>query len=308
MKPMPTYRIYEREDLAGVVELCRAEGWPSFPADPQRAHRAMTAPGVTTVVAVDGSCVVGFACLQSDGEIQSHLSLIAVDTSARRQGIARRLVAEALAQGGGERIDLVTDSAEEFYAALPHRRLSGFRLYPPADPDTPTAATAPRVRPLPEGERDWMSEVIRQRWAGPVVVSRGKAHDATRLSAMVADLDGERLGLATYRVEGGDAELVTLDALVQGQGIGTALLEAVTEVAARKGCRRLWLITTNDNLDSIRFYQRRGLRLTAVHPGAVDEARRIKPQIPVVGDHGIDVHDEVEFEFILPPSRSLGRT
>lgn len=117
-------------DLETVLDLCRQEGWPSFVSDPPRALRALTAPGVTTIVACDGDRVVGFAQLLSDGEIQAHLSLIAVDKAFRRRGIARKLIEVALLEAGGERIDLVTDTAPEFYAALPHLRMEGFRLYP----------------------------------------------------------------------------------------------------------------------------------------------------------------------------------
>lgn len=125
------YRGYRETDLAGILRLCEIEGWPSFPADPRRAHRALTAPGVTTIVASDSGRVAGFAQLQSDGEIQAHLSLIAVDRDLRRQGIARAMLELALKEAGGERIDLVTDSAPDFYQALPHRRMEGFRIMPP---------------------------------------------------------------------------------------------------------------------------------------------------------------------------------
>jgi len=297
---MPSYDVYQLDHLDGVVELCRLEGWPSYPADPARAHRALTAPGVTTVVAVEDARVVGFASLHSDGEIQAHLSLIAVDPACRRNGMARQLVAEGLAQAGGERIDLVTDSAYEFYAALPHRRLSGFRIYPPFQPAGGPDSSGLTVRSATEADRAWIAELLSDRWAGPLIVSRLQVHDATALPGLIAVIGEEKLGLATYRVDADQAELTTLDALVQGLGIGTALLEAVKAVAAEAGCRRLWLITTNDNLDAIRFYQRRGLRLAAVHPGAVDEARRMKPQIPTVGDHGIPLRDEIEFELALP--------
>ncbi|MDE2488433.1 MAG: GNAT family N-acetyltransferase [Alphaproteobacteria bacterium] len=125
-------RPYGRGDLEGVLMLCEAEAWPSFPADPDRAHRALTAAGVTSVVAHADGEVVGFAQLQSDGEIQAHLSLIATAAAHRGQGIARRMLALALARAGGERIDLITDSAERFYAGLKYnRRLVGFRLWPP---------------------------------------------------------------------------------------------------------------------------------------------------------------------------------
>jgi RimJ/RimL family protein N-acetyltransferase len=100
-------------------------------------------------------------------------------------------------------------------------------------------------------------------------------------------------------VAGGACELVSLDSLREGQGIGSALLAGVADEAGRRGCHRLWLITTNDNLDAIRFYQRRGMRLVAVHRGGVDEARRLKPSIPLMGEHGIPIHDELEFELVL---------
>lgn len=127
---MAEVRAFQPGDLDGVIALCAAEGWPSFPEDPERALRALTAPGVTTMVAHEPGRIVGFAQLLSDGEIQAHLSLIAVDPGSRRQGLARAMLKAALAKAGGVRIDLVTDTAPEFYAALPHRRFDGFRIYP----------------------------------------------------------------------------------------------------------------------------------------------------------------------------------
>ena len=91
-------------------------------------------------------------------------------------------------------------------------------------------------------------------------------------------------------------EVLTLHAAERGRGVGTALIEAAAE---RLG--RLWLITTNDNVDALRFYQRRGFRLVALHRGAVDESRaRLKPEIPETGDHGIPLRDELELERASP--------
>ena len=87
---------------------------------------------------------------------------------------------------------------------------------------------------------------------------------------------------------------MSINAVSQGGGVGSKLLTAVEDEARKALCRRVWLITTNDNLDALRFYQRRGYRITNVYQGAVDEARRIKPTIPFAGDHGIEIHDEIE--------------
>jgi ribosomal protein S18 acetylase RimI-like enzyme len=123
-------RRYAPADLAAILRLCEAEGYPSFPEDPARAGRVLTAPGVTTMVAEEHGRLAGFAQLQSDGEIQAHLSLIVVDPSFRRRHVARNLIEAALKLAGGDRIDLLTDNAEAFYETLPHLKKSGFRLYP----------------------------------------------------------------------------------------------------------------------------------------------------------------------------------
>jgi ribosomal protein S18 acetylase RimI-like enzyme len=124
-------QLYAEEHLPGILGLCDAEGWTSFLDDHERTRRVLTAPGVTTVVATDHGRVVGFAYIQSDGEIQAHLSLIAVEQGHRRRGIARELLQLALDTAGGQRIDLISDTAEAFYRSLTHVAWSGFRIYPP---------------------------------------------------------------------------------------------------------------------------------------------------------------------------------
>ncbi|WP_405057571.1 GNAT family N-acetyltransferase [Kribbella sp. NBC_01505] len=122
---------YEQAHLAGIVSLCEAEGWPSFGADLERAHATLTAPGVTSVVALDGELVIGFAYLLSDGHIASYLSMMATHVNYRRKGVGRALIDFAHPLTGAQRIDLVTDTAEDFYASYEHHRtFSGFRIYP----------------------------------------------------------------------------------------------------------------------------------------------------------------------------------
>jgi N-acetylglutamate synthase-like GNAT family acetyltransferase len=118
---------------------------------------------------------------------------------------------------------------------------------------------------------------------------------------MAVDAAGTRVGLVTFRVDdAGDCEIVTLDSLLyRGAGVGTALVGAVRRQAETRKCRRLWLVTTNDNLDAMRFYQRRGFALVSVHRGAADRARLLKPSIPSVGTYAIPIRDEVELEVVL---------
>ena len=127
-------RPYGKRDLVAVLDLCVAEGWDSLPADAVRAHRILTNPGVTTVVAADDDgTVVGFLYLLSDGEVQAYIASMAVASSYRGRGIGTRLVSEAVAASGAERADLLSD-ADGFYESLPYVRRTGFRIYPGAEP------------------------------------------------------------------------------------------------------------------------------------------------------------------------------
>ena len=78
------------------------------------------------------------------------------------------------------------------------------------------------------------------------IVNRGVAYDASTLPALLALLGDEIVGLATLSFADDGCEVVTLNATPRGTGIGTALLSAAADTAARAGCRRLWLVTTND--------------------------------------------------------------
>ncbi len=155
------------------------------------------------------------------------------------------------------------------------------------------------VRPLTGNDSRWVGRRLREWWAGPDIVTRGRIHDAASLPGFIAVRDGERAGLVTYNISGDQCEIVTLNSLVEGAGIGTALINAVRDVAVREGCKRLWLVTTNDNTAALRFYQQKGFRLAALRRNALEQSRRLKPEIPLVGNDGIPLRDEIELEMIL---------
>jgi GNAT superfamily N-acetyltransferase len=155
------------------------------------------------------------------------------------------------------------------------------------------------VRPLTEDDRAWASEVESDSWGIPVVARLGELVDPTELPGFVAILGGERVGLVTYAVRRDECEVVTIRSLQEGRGIGRALLDAVRDAAIAAGCRRLWLITTNNNMRALRVYQRWGMDVVALHRHAVAEARRLKPSIPERDDDGIPIRHELELELRL---------
>ena len=140
-------------------------------------------------------------------------------------------------------------------------------------------------------------------WASPEVVTTSGVHRPDELPGFVAVQDGRPVGLITYKIVGDRCEIITMNSLVEGIGIGSALIDAVREAVAAAGCRRLWLITTNDNMNALRFYQKRGFLLVAVHRNVVEQWRRIKPEIPFIGNDGIPIHDAIELEIVLPTDR-----
>jgi ribosomal protein S18 acetylase RimI-like enzyme len=132
------------------------------------------------------------------------------------------------------------------------------------------------------------------------VARRGELVEAVVRPVIVARENGEVLGVLTYDIVGADCEVLTLHCASRWSGIGTRLLEALTATARERGCRRLWVVTTNDNVDALRFYQRRDFRLTGLRPGAVHDSRRaLKPTIPETGSHGIPLRDELELSRTL---------
>jgi GNAT superfamily N-acetyltransferase len=153
------------------------------------------------------------------------------------------------------------------------------------------------VRALHDDERPWAAQMLREAWSSErVVYSDGREYDASTLPGLVADAANERAGLATYAIEADACELVTLNALTIGAGVGGALIEAVVHAARAAGCARVSVMTTNDNLPALRVYQRHGFALTALLPGAVELSRRRKPEISLTGHAGIPIRDELVLE------------
>jgi ribosomal protein S18 acetylase RimI-like enzyme len=156
------------------------------------------------------------------------------------------------------------------------------------------------VRPLTAADRPWVVDFLREQWGGTAQVYRGRLHHVDEHAGFVALQGDKPVGLLTYRIDRDECEISTLKSPVEGVGAGSALIAAVKDAAAAAGCRRLWVITTNDNTRALRFYQKRGFSFVAVHRHAVEEARRhLKPDIPLVGVDGIPMRDEIELEMAL---------
>lgn len=154
------------------------------------------------------------------------------------------------------------------------------------------------VRRVDHHDEEWIRDLMRARWGDEFVVSRGRVHTPSDLPGfvVVADLV-EPVGLLTYSLRDEQCEVVTIDSLRERIGVGSMLIDAVIHLARDVRCRRVWLVTTNDNAHARAWYPARGFRLAAVHDGAMVTSRRMKPSIPLVGHAGVPITDEVEYEY-----------
>ena len=147
----------------------------------------------------------------------------------------------------------------------------------------------------------WATEILNDGLGGRLQARRGELVDVLDGDGLVAELDRRSVGLLTFRGDGPTTiELAALVVAEPGRGIGSALMTAFLDEARRRKAGRVWVVTTNDNLDALRLYQRRGFRLVALRAGAVDLARdELKPSIGEVADNGIPIRDELELAIDL---------
>jgi SAM-dependent methyltransferase len=155
------------------------------------------------------------------------------------------------------------------------------------------------IRPLQDDERNWVKQLMVEHWGAETAVVHNTVYRSAELPGFIAVRGEKKVGLVTYNIKDGDCEIVTMNGLQPNIGIGAALIDAVKTTAQTAQCKRLWVITTNDNLRAVGFYQKQGFSLVAVHRNAVEASRKIKPEIPLVGNDDIPLRDEIELEIVL---------
>ncbi|WP_433746442.1 GNAT family N-acetyltransferase [Falsibacillus pallidus] len=139
-----------------------------------------------------------------------------------------------------------------------------------------------------------VSSFFQEHWGTKeMVLSTGIYHCDQLDGFAIIGEDGGIAGLITFSIEESECEIVSLDSLIENKGIGSSLVSAVEEAAKKAGCNKIKLITTNDNIHVLGFYQRRGYRMAEIFPNAVQEARKRKPEIPLIAENGIPIRDEI---------------
>ena len=142
--------------------------------------------------------------------------------------------------------------------------------------------------------RELVNQFIINNWFSTNIIIRNKVIDATKLDGFLLLEENKIIGLITYTYFDNICEIVTLDSKKEGIGIGSNLLQKVEETAINNNYKKIRLITTNDNLKALQFYQKRGYFLTNLYPNAMDNVRKLKPNVPLIGENNIPLRDELE--------------
>ena len=145
-------------------------------------------------------------------------------------------------------------------------------------------------------DAETIESILQQFWGGDPIIVHDQVFHLIDLPGLKACMDGKLVGILHYQIREGECEILSLASLKEGVGIGSALLAAIEQIANDSRCTTLCLTTTNDNLHALGFYQRRGFRLTGLHPGKINQIRKIKPTIPEIGENNIPIRDELRLE------------
>ena len=153
------------------------------------------------------------------------------------------------------------------------------------------------IREITKEDRENITSLLHEHWGSPRIISKGIVYEADMLDGLII-MEGDTIcGFLTYFINSDGMEIITFNSLVENTGIGTALLHGIMKKAIDLDVKKISLITTNDNLNALRFYQKNGFRITSYYKGAIKNSRKLKPSIPLIGNDGIPIEDEIELEY-----------
>jgi N-acetylglutamate synthase-like GNAT family acetyltransferase len=157
-----------------------------------------------------------------------------------------------------------------------------------------------KIRKIEPKDAEWIKSIYIQYWGGGFVVSRGKVIKIEEFDGgYIAEQRNKKAGLITYKINGNELEITGLVSIDEKKGIGTDLVNSIVNLAKQKGTKRVCLVTTNDNLNALGFWQKRGFKIVKVLPNAMEATRKLKPSLPLIGENGIPLRDEIELKMTL---------
>lgn len=155
------------------------------------------------------------------------------------------------------------------------------------------------IRQATKQDNQWLEEIMEKDWGGLPLVIRGKKYYPNALDGLIVEINHEIKGFLYYEIQNNHCEIVVFEIYDKFKGIGTQMLEKLKDIVKNKNCKRIYLQTGNDNMDALRFYQRRGFHICAIHINSIENSRKIKPTIGLIGEYNIPLRDEIDLELFL---------
>lgn len=134
-----------------------------------------------------------------------------------------------------------------------------------------------QIRAITSDDSKWIKDIMGKSWGGLPLIIRGKKYYPTE--GIVAENDSGVAGFIFFEIQKTDCEIVVFEIFDKFKGTGTIMLNKLYDLAKDKKCKRIYLMTTNDNLDALRFYQRRGFSICGIHLDSIKISRKMKPSI-----------------------------
>ncbi len=155
------------------------------------------------------------------------------------------------------------------------------------------------IKKITKEDKQFVTAVLRNFWGSDTIIVRNNSYKVETLLGFLAEENKRPVGLITYTIKNKKILIISLNSLIPGKGIGTALLEKVQEEGKMAGYLKIIVVTTNDNIKAQEFYKKRGFIPTAMYKNSIKKARLIKPEIPEIGENGIPITDEIELTLSL---------
>lgn len=155
------------------------------------------------------------------------------------------------------------------------------------------------IRPTTDADRKWMKAEMKKWWGSELVVVRGEKYYPAELDGFIAEKDDKKVGLILLHIEETNCEMMSLTTTGEFPGLGEKLIKTVISDLKTKHVNRLSVVTTNDNTNALRFYQKMGFEISDWRKNAIETSRKIKPEIPLLGNYRIPIRDEIELEMTI---------
>lgn len=137
-----------------------------------------------------------------------------------------------------------------------------------------------KTYPIEGLPKDKIIEFFKLHWGSPEMVISSGVYNCSELDGFaIVNEDDNIIGLITYVIKDYECEIISLDSIEEGKGIGSSLVEEVEYLATKKKCKLVKLITTNDNLLALKFYQKRGFVISKVFKNS-RESEKVKTRDP----------------------------